>query len=231
MSLHRLFAMGVALGAASLASSSARAKDVDCLLEVDGKKFIDGVCRMTPGEHGGFELGTFGPSGDLQYLAIVSLAGPGRAEGFWNEARGAARARTPLGALAPAGACWTNAHARVCAWKIGEPRYFVDASDGAVPKRVGQCVSTQIASLGSRLEGAPDSGSAVSYTNGIVGVSYETVEAVRRSRVGDLVTLCLVSVPSDCPKGDDRGKVYSAVNKRTGQGWSLPDAEHMCGGA
>jgi len=38
-------------------------------------------------------------------------------------------------------------------------------------------------------------------------------------------------VPSDCPKGDDRGKVYSAVNKRTGQGWSLPDAEHMCGGA
>ena len=231
MSLHRVVAMGLALGAASLASSFACAKNADCLLEVDGKKYIDGVCRMTPSDHGSFQLGTFGPSGDPQYFAVVNLDGPGRAEGYWNEERGAGHAHTPLGALAPAGACWTNAHARVCAWKIGEPRYFVEANDGAVPNRVGRCVSTEIATLGSRLEGAPDNGSAISYANGIVGVSYETVEAVRRSRVRDPITLCLVSVPSDCPKGDDRGKVYSAVNKRTGQGWSLPDAEHMCGGA
>ncbi|PWB89887.1 hypothetical protein C5688_13690 [Methylocystis sp. MitZ-2018] len=107
-----------------------------------------------------------------------------------------------------------------------------ESSEGNdVPRRVGQCVETEIASLGSRLEGVPDSGSAISYANGIVGVSYDVVEAVRRAQVGDKVTLCLVSVPSDCPKGDDRGKVYSAVNKRTGQGWSLPDASHMCGGA
>jgi hypothetical protein len=97
--------------------------------------------------------------------------------------------------------------------------------------RVGMCVQTEIASLGSRLDGAPDSGSAISYANNIYGVSYEIVEAVRSSRVGDPVTLCLVSIPQDCPKGDDRGKVYSATNLRTKQGWSLPDAEHMCGGA
>jgi hypothetical protein len=93
------------------------------------------------------------------------------------------------------------------------------------------CVQTEIASLGSRLDGAPGSGSAISYANNINGVSYEVVDAVRNSRVGDPVTLCLVSVPQDCPKGDDRGKVYSATNLRTKQGWSLPDAEHMCGGA
>ena len=76
-----------------------------------------------------------------------------------------------------------------------------------------------------------NSGSAISYANNIYGVSYEVVDAVRSSRVGDPVTLCLVSIPQDCPKGDDRGKVYSATNLRTKQGWSLPDAEHMCGGA
>ena len=88
-----------------------------------------------------------------------------------------------------------------------------------------------IASLGSRLEGSPDSGSAVNYANNLYGVSYEVVDAVRSSRVGDPVMLCLVSLPQNCPKGDERGKVYSATNLRTKQGWSLPDAEHMCGGA
>jgi hypothetical protein len=93
------------------------------------------------------------------------------------------------------------------------------------------CVQTEIASLGSRLDGSPDSGSAISYANGIYGVSYDVVEAVRSSRIGDPVTLCLISLPQGCPKGDNRGKVYSATNLRTKQGWSLPDAEHTCGGA
>ena len=32
-----------------------------------------------------------------------------------------------LGTLHRAGACWQNDRAKVCAWKVGEPRYFVDA--------------------------------------------------------------------------------------------------------
>ena len=90
---------------------------------------------------------------------------------------------------------------------------------------------TEISELGSRLEGAPDSGSAVAYANGVTGVSYDVVTALRRSRVGDPVTLCLVSVPRNCPPGDDRGKVYSAANWRTKERWSLPDSQHSCGGA
>lgn len=82
------------------------------------------------------------------------------------------------------------------------------SSENEAPRRVGQCVETEIASLSSRLEGVPDSGSAVSYANGIYGVSYDVVEAVRRSQVGDKVTLCLVSVPTDCPKGDDREGIF-----------------------
>jgi len=44
-----------------------------------------------------------------------------------------------------------------------------------LPTKVGQCSVTQIAELGSRLEGVPDSGSAVSYENGGVQVSYEAL--------------------------------------------------------
>ena len=54
---------------------------------------------------------------------------------------------------------------------------------------------------------------------------------IHRARVGDKITLCLTSLPPECPPGDDRGKVYSAVDLRTKGKWELPDAEHMCGGA
>ncbi len=106
-----------------------------------------------------------------------------------------------------------------------------EESGANVPREVGRCVDTQIAELGSRLKGVPDSGSAIGYANGLYGVSYELVGALTRSRVGDPVRLCLVAIPEDCPPGDDRGKVYAAVNGRTKERWELPDAEHMCGGA
>jgi hypothetical protein len=104
-------------------------------------------------------------------------------------------------------------------------------SDSAPSLRLHQCVKTRISEIGSRLENTPDSGSAVAYENGVYGVSYDRIPAVRASRVGDPVIVCLVSIPKDCPKGDDRGKRYSAHNLRTGGKWILPDASHMCGGA
>ncbi|PRH86556.1 hypothetical protein C5L14_14570 [Labrys okinawensis] len=103
--------------------------------------------------------------------------------------------------------------------------------DDHLPKRVGECVMTRISELGSRLQGVSDSGNSVSYENGGYGVSYSTVKELQRSRVGDRVKLCLVSIPEDCPPGDDRGKEYKATNLRTKGTWTLPDASHMCGGA
>jgi hypothetical protein len=100
-----------------------------------------------------------------------------------------------------------------------------------VPTEVGQCVETSIKEIISRLEGMPDSGDAVVYANDLYGVSYEQVDALRNSQVGDPVKLCLTALPTDCPPGDERGKVYSALNERTKESWELPDAEHMCGGA
>jgi hypothetical protein len=227
-------------------ANPASAKPSDCLFEVNGQKIIDGPCQFVVGRGGSFRIFTLRGSG-LEYVAEVNRVGPEQAFGAWNGQQGEPIPRITLGVLMPSGACWTNAHARVCAWQLGEPRYFIEAppvtprrnlppdlpptDTSQIPTHVGMCVQTEIASLGSRLEGAPESGSAISYANNIYGVSYEVVEAVRSSRVGDPVTLCLVSVPQDCPKGDERGKVYSATNLRTKQGWSLPDAEHMCGGA
>ena len=99
--------------------------------------------------------------------------------------------------------------------------------------RVGQCVNSRIVAIHVRLEGDPnfESGVGVELANGIYGVSYESVRAVRRSRVGDRVRSCLVSIPRGCPPGDDRGREYRTTNLRTHQTWTLPDSQHMCGGA
>ena len=104
-------------------------------------------------------------------------------------------------------------------------------STSGVPRAIGDCVTTAISSIGTRLEDTPGSGTAIAYRNKIYGVDYSTVQEVEASKVGDLIKLCLVSLPKHCPPGDERGRVYSATNLRTKATWTLPDSEHMCGGA
>lgn len=107
----------------------------------------------------------------------------------------------------------------------------VAAGPVAMPKP-GQCMASKILATGTRLEGVPDSGSYVRYDPGTLhGVSYDSVPGIVHSKVGDKLELCLVSVPKGCPPGDNRGRVWLAVNLRTQEFWQLPDAEHMCGGA
>jgi len=106
-----------------------------------------------------------------------------------------------------------------------------DIAVAALPTDVGQCADTTVKAVSSRLDGDPDSGSAVSFADGGYQVSYDDVAAIDQSRPGDPINLCLVALPEDCPPGDDRGKTYKATNGRTGDSWTLPDSEHMCGGA
>lgn len=110
------------------------------------------------------------------------------------------------------------------------------SADTPMPKSLvlehpGDCVNTTVAEIGSRLAGAPDSGSAIQYANGLGQVSYELVPGIQQAQVGDTITLCLVSLPQDCPPGDDRGKTYNAVDQRTGLSWQEADSSHECGGA
>lgn len=107
----------------------------------------------------------------------------------------------------------------------------------SLPTRVGDCVATTITAVETRLqddgthEPVPGSGSAVRFANGGYQVSYDTVPEIEESKKGDKVRMCLVSAPQDCPKGDERGKIYRTTNLRTKKSWKLPDSEHICGGA
>jgi hypothetical protein len=106
-----------------------------------------------------------------------------------------------------------------------------------LPRRVLDCggsIITRIADrFGKPLDGPAVSGSSVTFSNGGYVVGYETVEAIGRSRVGDHVLICLVKIPDPdrCPPGDMRGRFYTVTNLRTLESWTLPDANHMCGGA
>jgi len=107
---------------------------------------------------------------------------------------------------------------------------FVAAAGGAhagprtaqaqMPLKVGDCAKTSIVRIGTRFSDklvkpkgdAMDEGTSVELKNGVYGVSYEYVEALGRSKVGDPVITCLVALPKNCPKGDDRGKSYTTTN-------------------
>jgi hypothetical protein len=111
------------------------------------------------------------------------------------------------------------------------------AREGRLPRHVGECVITHVKAVETRLEDGitheplAGSGSAIRFTNGGYQVSYDMVPAVEASRPGDPARMCLSSIPEGCPPGDDRGRTYRVTNLRTHRSWSLPDAEHMCGGA
>ena len=115
------------------------------------------------------------------------------------------------------------------------------SASGAPPKspamRVGTCALSRVKHVGTRLvDGGTNrpirgSGSAVEFQNGLSQVSYDQIPAVDHSRSGDPVYVCLMKLPRNCPPGDNRGKLYTTTNLRTLESWTLPDAEHMCGGA
>ncbi len=108
--------------------------------------------------------------------------------------------------------------------------------DQPIPQQIGDCAMTHIAEITTRFgepfNGAdPGAGSAVRFTNDGGQVSYDAVSAFYDAKAGDPVVMCLVSVPRDCPRDDDRGRVYYGLDARTGGTWSLPDSQHSCGGA
>jgi hypothetical protein len=111
------------------------------------------------------------------------------------------------------------------------------ATADPLPVQIGQCSNTTIKDVTTRLvDGStnkpiPGSGSAVNFANGGYQVSYDAIAAITQSRAGDPVSVCLISMPQGCPPGDTRGRTYKTTNLRTHGTWTLPDSEHMCGGA
>jgi hypothetical protein len=109
------------------------------------------------------------------------------------------------------------------------------------PTKIGDCAERTIAEIADRFgeklarkplkKGVLDPGSYVRYTTKDTQVSYEWNAALAHSKVGDKVRFCLISIPKDCPPGDNRGRVYETTNLRTNEVWKMQDDPHMCGGA
>ncbi|WP_050526520.1 hypothetical protein [Pseudorhodobacter aquimaris] len=96
-----------------LAALPAQARPAKCLMEVNGKAYIDGACDFEAlDKTGSFKIS----APDFLYFAYVNVDVPGIAKGYWNEEKGANHAHTPLGTLKRDGACWRNKAAKLCAW-------------------------------------------------------------------------------------------------------------------
>lgn len=155
-----------------------------------------------------------------QSIALLLAAGGLALAGCGPKAANVAAASSAMASAAPAPAPAPESAAPA-------PETAADV----LPTAVGQCAQTTVKEVSTRLEDTPGSGSAISYSNGGGQVSYDQVPGIDHSQAGDPIKLCLVSLPQDCPPGDDRGKTYAATNQRTGETWTEADSEHSCGGA
>jgi hypothetical protein len=109
--------IAVLLALAAAPAHAVAIVDGECLIQVDGRTFKDGFCRMTVFPGGSFQTGGE-QRGEI--FAIVNIDGTsGQAEAFWNGAEGASHAHAPLGNVVRQGGCWVNDHARVCGWRPG----------------------------------------------------------------------------------------------------------------
>lgn len=111
--------MGIAIGVTLLgASLPASASPADCLLQVEGKTYIKGICEFTPGEKGSFQimgkdyfatLYIFDASDGKEY------AGKSIGEAHWNADPASTHAQAPLGEVRRKGACWESPTVKICA--------------------------------------------------------------------------------------------------------------------
>jgi len=88
------------------------AETAQCILNIGGQSYIDGLCVFERLSEGGRSFKIMGPGGD--YFAYLYVAGDGTATAYWNEVAGVNRAHAPLGELTRDGACWMNDNARLC---------------------------------------------------------------------------------------------------------------------
>ncbi|MBP1885726.1 hypothetical protein [Sinorhizobium mexicanum] len=85
-------------------------RDRSCLLQVKGKKVIDGPCSWEP-------YGSSGPTLQMTangFFALLMMEDADNAIGYWNETANSVHAHAELGRLTRSGDCWTNENVRMC---------------------------------------------------------------------------------------------------------------------
>ncbi len=107
-----------------------------CLLEVDGKTYVDGPCSFWREDVlGSFAISTF--YREVGYYTAVVLVGTDKAFGHWNKEPGSALLKGKLGYLRRDGDCWVNENARLCTWKTGNSSHATGLFAGRC--RMGEC--------------------------------------------------------------------------------------------
>ncbi len=96
-----------------------------------------------------------------------------------------------------------------------------------VPVKVDDCVMTKVAKVGNEVKGGVDSGSSIEYLNGVKQLSEEKIPQIDSSQVGDIVQLCLRSLP-DCKRLKSAGSFYGVNNISRGAVWTLADSIKKC---
>lgn len=87
-----------------------------CLLAVDGKTYLNGICSIAMSGDGSFSIADRRiKSGHFAYVSVDRANG--RAQGYWNGVEAERHAHDDLGFLTKQGACWTNDRARICAYR------------------------------------------------------------------------------------------------------------------
>lgn len=104
------------------------------------------------------------------------------------------------------------------------------------PEQAGECVRTRIESVTTRFGNALSSnnvqeGIAIRYAAGLGVVDYDRSWRMDHLAPGHDVVVCLMSIPFDCPQGDDRGRLYYNYHPGAQIQWIMTDTQHMCGGA
>lgn len=111
--MKKVFLMIIICLAITVVANAQSSKRGRCLLEVNGKKYISGACKIEMDEDGSFRVYDLKKRG---YFAYVTITDNG-ATGSWNGVQRGSHAHDDLGELMRDGGCWKNENAKVCAWR------------------------------------------------------------------------------------------------------------------
>ncbi|MCA9201196.1 MAG: hypothetical protein KDA87_26830, partial [Planctomycetales bacterium] len=99
----------------------------------------------------------------------------------------------------------------------------------------GECVITRIQEITTRFGEPVDysneaAGTAISFENGSFQISYRR-EEFYGIEPGHRTVICLMTIPRDCPDGDERGREFYTLDLDINRQWIVSDSQHSCGGA
>ena len=100
-------------------STTAQAAPGECLLQVNGKTYINGYCDIEMDKDGSFTVNVGEHVRNQTYFAYLYRNDDGTADASWNKDPRSTHAQSPLGSMTRTGACWISDFAKLCAWKPG----------------------------------------------------------------------------------------------------------------